>query len=82
MEWEAVGNETLLEKPLAGPDHLAFPDAELLGDRGVSPERAAVSVRGQVEKEQERDLLDAQAMKDVSEAVVHPGKMAGNGTHS
>jgi hypothetical protein len=82
MQREAVGDETLLEEALASPDHLTLQDAELLRDGGVGPEGAAVTVGSQVEKEQERDLLHAQAMKDVSEAVVHPGKMAGDGTHS
>jgi hypothetical protein len=77
MQGEAVGDETLLEKALAGSDHLALQDAKLLRDRGVGPEGAAVSVGGQVEKEQQRDLLQGEPVENVPETVVHPGEVLG-----
>jgi hypothetical protein len=78
MERETVGDEALLKETLAGPDHLAFPKAELLGNGGVGPEGAAVTVRGEMEEEEERDLFQGQPVEMVPEAVVDPGEVIGD----
>jgi hypothetical protein len=80
MQGEAVGDEALLEKTLAGPDHLALQDAQLLCDRGVGPEGATVSVGSQMEEEEERDLLQGKPVENVPESVVHPGEVRGKGS--
>jgi hypothetical protein len=62
-------------------DDLALPDADLLGDRGIGPEGAALSVGGQVEEEEEPYLLQAEPVENVSQAVVCPGEVRRKSPH-
>jgi hypothetical protein len=56
---------------------VALPEAELLGDDGVGPERAAGAVGGGVQEEQERDLLEAQLAEALTQPVIDPGEVGG-----
>jgi hypothetical protein len=57
IQRKAVRYKTLAKETLACTDDLALKNADLLGDRRISPEGAAVSVGSQVEEEEECDLL-------------------------
>jgi hypothetical protein len=81
VQGKAVGDKPFAEKPLAGTEDLALGDADLLGDRGIGPEGAAVSVGGQVEEEEKGNLLQGEPVEDVPQAVVRPGEVQGKSPH-
>jgi hypothetical protein len=81
VQGKAVRDKTLAKKALARTHDVALPDADLLGDRGIGPEGAALSVGGQVEKEEEPHLLQAESVENVSQAVVCPGEVRRKSPH-
>ena len=81
MKRKAVRDKAFAPKTIASAHDLALGEADSLGDRGISPERAPVAVGRQVEKEKERDLLQCQTVKNVAQAVIDPGEVRRQHTH-
>ena len=75
IQGKAVRDKPLLKKRLTRPNNSALGQASFLGDCRISPERTAVSIGSQVEKEKESDLLKAQPVENVPQAVVRPCEM-------
>jgi hypothetical protein len=72
----------LLQKALACLNDIAFTQAELLCDGRIGPVGAAVFICCQVEEKKKRDLLQGEPGKEITEAVVSPGKMRRERPHA
>lgn len=71
-----------MQERVAGLDDLALLEAEFPGDGAVRPEAEPLSVRHEVEEEQQRDLFEREFVEALAEAVIDPGEVGGQGAYS